>query len=451
LERLNRVRLRKSEVEDSESKSDLKSPQKPLGRALLRLPKSRLAQLLATILIAAQVALFSAPVHAAPPQGPTISTTTYIVQAGDTLSLIAQRYNTTVRAVAELNGILNPNLIYVGQRLLIPQAAGSPPSPTQIHIVQPGETLTRIASRHETTISAIVAANDLANPSLIFVGQRLVIPGSTPSTPLPSPFVAVEFKPLPVIQGQTLAIKVQTNEPVRLTGSFTSRPLTFVGENGHYWALVGIQANAQVGPYPLELRATDGTGKATGASKLIQVIAGDFATEQITLPPEASKLLDPALIKAENEHLSQIIGIFSRQQLWEGLFRAPLQGPLRVTSAFGTRRSYSGGPPTSYHEGLDYGAATGTLVLAAAAGRVALAEDLTVRGKAVIIDHGLGVYSGYYHLSEIAVKAEQEVKQGDLIGKVGSTGLSTGSHLHWEIRVNGIYIDPLQWTRQVFP
>jgi murein DD-endopeptidase MepM/ murein hydrolase activator NlpD len=197
--------------------------------------------------------------------------------------------------------------------------------------------------------------------------------------------------------------------------------------------------------------ATDGTGKATGASKLIQVVAGDFATEQITLPPEASKLLNAALIKAENEHLNQIVAIFSRQPLWEGLFRAPLQGPLRITSAFGARRSYSGGPPTSYHEGLDYGAAVGTSVLAAAAGRVALAEELTVRGKAVIIDHGLGVYSGYYHLSEIAVKAGQKVEQGDLIGKVGSTGLSTGSHLHWEIRVSGVYVNPLQWTQQAFP
>jgi murein DD-endopeptidase MepM/ murein hydrolase activator NlpD len=398
------------------------------------------------------LALGVAPVQAA-------STTTYIVQPGDTLSLIARRYNTTVQAIAELNGILNPNLIYMGQRLIIPSAGDSQPLPTQIHVVQPGDTLTRIASRYETGVSAIVAANNLANPSLIFVGQRLTIPGSATSTPLPSPFIAVELTPLPLIQGQTLAIKVRTDEPVSLAASFTStglsasdnRPLVFVGENGQYWALVGIQATAQGGPYLLELTATDATGKATRTSKLIRVIAGNFATEQIALPPETSKLLDPALIKAENERLSQIVGIFSRQPLWEGLFGVPLRDHLRVTSGFGTRRSYSGGPPTSFHEGLDYGAAAGTSVRAAAAGRVALAEELAVRGKAVIIDHGLGVYSGYYHLSEIAVKAEQKVERGDLIGKVGSTGLSTGSHLHWEIRVGSVYVDPLQWTRQVFP
>jgi len=420
----------------------------PLNRVCL----THWAKLLATILIAAQLALCVAPVQAA-------STTTYIVQPGDILSLIARRYNTTVQAIAELNNISNPNLIYVGQRLIIPIAGDSLPSSTQIHVVQPGDTLTRIASRYGTTISAIVTANDLTNPSLIFVGQRLAIPGYTTSTLLPSPFIAVELTPLSVIQGQTLAIKVQTAEPVSLAASFTStglsasdnRPLVFVGENGQYWALVGIQAIAQVGPYLLELTATDATGKATRTSKLIQVVAGNFATEQITLPPEANKLLDPALIKAENERLSQIVGIFSRQPLWEGLFVVPLRDHLRVTSGFGTRRSYSGGPPTSYHEGLDYGATAGTSVLAAAAGRVALAEELAVRGKAVIIDHGLGVYSGYYHLSEIAVKAGQKVVRGDLIGKVGSTGLSTGSHLHWEIRVGGVYVDPLQWTQQIFP
>jgi len=409
------------------------------------------ARLLAAILIAAQVGLCAPPVQAASP--------TYIVQRGDTLSLIARRYSTTVRAIAELNGIVNPNLIYVSQRLLIPSDGDSPPplrqaqgtALAQIHIVQAGETLTRIASHYGATILAIVAANDLADPSLIFVGQRLAIPSSALSAPLPSPLLAVELKPLPVIQGQTLAIKVQTTEPVNLTGAFDHRPLAFVGEGSSYWALVGINATTQVGPYLLELATTDGSGKMSRTSQLVQVAAGDFVTERIALSSETSKLLDPALVRAENERLRQVFGTFRRQQLWQGLFRVPLQGPLRVTSAFGTRRSYGSGPPTSYHGGVDYGAEVGTPVLAAGRGRVALAEELTVRGSAVIIDHGLGVYSGYYHLSEIAVEAGQEVERGDPIGEVGSTGLSTGPHLHWEIRVTGVYVDPLQWTRQEFP
>ncbi|MBC8262717.1 MAG: LysM peptidoglycan-binding domain-containing M23 family metallopeptidase [Anaerolineales bacterium] len=423
-------------------------------RILSRLStKSAWARLFIVILIAAQVALCAAPVQAAPRQGPATQelTVVHVVRLGETLYSIAQHYGTTIEAIALANHIADPRWIQVGQRLTIPSSRTTPsPQPTT-YTVQRSDTLSLIARRRHTTVQAIAELNCIINPDLIYVGQRLVIPGSAPSAPLPSPFVAVELRPLPVVQGQTLAIEVQTDESVDLTGSLNNRPLAFVREDNRYWALVGIGATAQIGPHLLELTATDDTGKTTGASALVQVIAGDFVTEQIVLSSETSKLLDPALIRAENERLSQVFGTFSRRQLWEGLFRVPLQGPLRVTSAFGTRRSYSGGPPTSYHGGIDYGAEAGTPVLAAGRGRVALAEELTVRGGAVIIDHGLGVYSGYYHLSEITVEAGQEVERGDPIGKVGSTGLSTGSHLHWEIRVSGVYVDSLQWTRQVFP
>jgi murein DD-endopeptidase MepM/ murein hydrolase activator NlpD len=135
--------------------------------------------------------------------------------------------------------------------------------------------------------------------------------------------------------------------------------------------------------------------------------------------------------------------------LWAGPFIVPAEGP--ITSQFGTRRSYNGGPATSYHEGIDYDAPPGASVLAANEGQVALAEPLSVRGKAVIIDHGLGIHSGYYHLSDINVREGQLVKKGDVVGKVGDTGLATGPHLHWEIRVNGINVDPAQWTWQTIP
>ncbi len=419
----------------------------------LKLPKrltTKIAwvRLFAAILIAAQVALCAVTVQAAPAQEPIV---VHVVRLGDTLYSIARHYGTTIEAIAQANHIADPRWIQVGQRLTIPSSETTPsPQPTT-YTVQRGDTLSLIARRHHTTVQAIAELNSILNPDLVYVGQRLAIPGSAPSAPLPSPFVAVELRPLPVVQGQTLAIEVQTDESMNLTGSLDNRPLAFVREDNQYWALVGIGVTAQIGPYLLELTATDGTGQTTRASQLVQVVAGDFVTEQIVLSSETSKLLDPALVRAENERLSQVFGTFSRQQLWEGLFRVPLQGPVRVTSAFGTRRSYGGGPPTSYHGGIDYGAEAGTSVLAAGRGRVALAEELIVRGKAVIIDHGLGVYSGYYHLSGITVQAEQEVERGDPIGKVGSTGLSTGPHLHWEIRVGSVYVDPLQWTRQAFP
>ncbi len=402
------------------------------------------ARCLAAVLIAAHLALCASPVHATSP-------TTYVVQPGDTLSLIARRYDTTVQAIAERNNIPNPNLIYVSQRLIIPSDYDDSTPVAQIHLVQSGETLSRIAQRYGTTVSVVVAANRIADPSLILVGQRLAVPGATASAPLPSPFVSVKLEPPSAIQGQTVAIKVQTDEPVDLAGSLDGRPLIFVGESNSYWSLAGIGASAPLGPYLLELTASDDAGQTTSASELVYIAAGDFITEQIILSPAKGKLLDPALTRAETQRVNQIVGIFDRQRRWEGLFRVPLQGAVRITSAFGTRRSYNGGTPTSYHGGVDYGAEAGTPVLAAGGGRVVLAEELIVRGNAVIIHHGWGVYSGYYHLSEIEVEAGQAVKRGDAIGKVGSSGLSTGAHLHWEIRVSGVYVAPLQWTRHAFP
>jgi murein DD-endopeptidase MepM/ murein hydrolase activator NlpD len=100
---------------------------------------------------------------------------------------------------------------------------------------------------------------------------------------------------------------------------------------------------------------------------------------------------------------------------------------------------------------VDYGARQGALVLAPAAGRVVLADALDVRGNAVILDHGAGVHTGYWHLWKILVREGQSVTQGDVLGRVGTTGLSTGAHLHWEVRVGDVAVDPLQWTRELMP
>jgi murein DD-endopeptidase MepM/ murein hydrolase activator NlpD len=112
---------------------------------------------------------------------------------------------------------------------------------------------------------------------------------------------------------------------------------------------------------------------------------------------------------------------------------------------FGARRTYGSGADITAHLGEDFGAAAGTPVYAPAAGRVALAEALFVRGNAVVLDHGHGFFTGYWHLQRLDVQPGQQVVAGQKLGEVGSTGLSEGPHLHWEMRVNGVAVDPLQW------
>src|SRR5690606_17386730 len=121
----------------------------------------------------------------------------------------------------------------------------------------------------------------------------------------------------------------------------------------------------------------------------------------------------------------------------------PVSSQYVTTSPFGTRRSYNSGPVASYHEGQDFAVPEGVPVLAPGNGTVALAEALNVRGNAVILDHGQGVFTGYWHLSELLVAPGQEVALGDVVGISGNTGLSTGAHLHWELRVYGVAVDPM--------
>jgi len=115
------------------------------------------------------------------------------------------------------------------------------------------------------------------------------------------------------------------------------------------------------------------------------------------------------------------------------------------------RRSYNGGPFGSHHGGIDLAIEEGVPVAAANRGRVVVAEPLKVRGNVAILDHGLGVYSAYYHLSATRVEKGQMVEKGQIVGLVGNTGLSTGAHLHWEMRVTGATVDPLEWTRRTIP
>lgn len=430
------------------------------------------------------------------------TTIAHIVQPGETLFSIARRYGTTVDAITHANGISDPRRIYVGQRLLIP-ATTEPPAAWATHIVRPGETLQAIASQYGTTWRTVAlanrivnpcllvagqvlqlpveeegttaggiytvqpgetlmgiafryglsswelaAANGLANPALLVSGQWLVIPGQRPSW-MPAPFESIELMPLPVQQGQTVRIAVRTDRPVGLAGTLFDRPVRFVEEGGVYYALVGVHAFAEPGLYELTLTATDAEGGQAAVGVGLLVEEGAYGYERIDVPDSRSSLLDATLIVAERERMAQAQSTFSEGRYWHGPLRQPVEAA--ISSYFGTRRSYEGGPYNSYHAGIDFNAGAGTAVRASADGVVVLAEPLTVRGNAIVIDHGWGLLTGYWHLSSIDVAVGQAVRAGDIIGRVGNTGLSTGAHLHWEVFVGGISVDGRQWLAPAYP
>ncbi len=126
-------------------------------------------------------------------------------------------------------------------------------------------------------------------------------------------------------------------------------------------------------------------------------------------------------------------------------FTLPVSADTRRSSLFGDRRVYTysnGSSESSEHAGIDFAVPTGTVVRACARGRVVMAEERIVTGKTIVIEHFPGVYSIYMHLSEFEAAPGALVEQGQCVGRSGSTGLSTGPHLHWEIRVRDSMIDP---------
>jgi murein DD-endopeptidase MepM/ murein hydrolase activator NlpD len=388
---------------------------------------------------------------------PGAKLTEYSVQPGDTLAFIARRFDTTTEDLARLNHLANPHMIYVGQRLLLSTSEADPPGTeapgpfparsSQVYVVQPGDTMARVAARYGMSVWALAQANQLVNPNVIHTGQRLLIPTDEGSSSLPLPFIELEIVPAIAVQGRTVQVSVKTDGEVSLSGDFDGYPLVFVGDAGQYRALIGVPAMAAPGPYPLDLRATIGQ---LGASlhSMLYVAEGDFGLQYITLSAEKAGLLDPDLVAQEAQRIREVTAQVSLPGLWQGPFRVPLAETPGLSAPFGVRRSYNGGPATSYHAGVDYSAGGGEPVYCPARGRIVLAEPLLVRGNAVIVDHGRGVMSGYWHLSQINVTAGQAVEQGEVLGLVGSTGLSTGAHLHWEIQVMGVPVDPLQWVRE---
>jgi murein DD-endopeptidase MepM/ murein hydrolase activator NlpD len=385
----------------------------------------------------------------------------YTVQPGDTLARIALKHNLSPADIALANNLSNPRLIFPGQQLILPgvpppRSPSSTPEPASLHTVLPGETLFEIASRYGVTVGALALTNNLPNPDMIEVGHILKIPTDAPPEPgaRPVPFVAIELSEPVIMQGRTLVVKVNLSTPnARLSGHFEGHPLRFWGgQNGMWWTIIPIHALAEPNTYPIILVANLIDGTSVTAYGNVVVFAGPYGQENIRLDESRGQLLDAELIKIEQEKMTGLWSQVTPRPRWEGPFWYPVEfSQLRITSYFGTRRSYNNGEGVSFHGGTDFGGQVGMPVYAPAAGTVVLAETLTIRGKAVLIDHGVGLFSGYWHLNEIAVTSGQEIQPGDLIGYVGSTGLVTGPHLHWEMRLHGTAVNPLQWIQQTIP
>jgi murein DD-endopeptidase MepM/ murein hydrolase activator NlpD len=247
-------------------------------------------------------------------------------------------------------------------------------------------------------------------------------------------------------QGQVLLVKVPVTEAVtEVKGTFLDRTIPFFremrsGEPAGYLGLVGIDLQDAPGTYELAVTIKKGE-EVKHLSFNVLVAKEKFAVEHLKLPKDQVDLDDKSLArwKKEQEQLRLALAENSALRLWQSHFVEPVNG--KRTGIFGSVRIMNG-QPRNPHNGEDIGAPLGTDVAATNDGIVRLTVDHFFSGKGVIVDHGLGFYSMYFHLSEILVKDGDLVKVGQVIGKVGATGRATGPHLHWGVKLNGARVNP---------
>lgn len=229
---------------------------------------------------------------------------------------------------------------------------------------------------------------------------------------------------------------VRTDAPAA-HGTIAGAPLRFFPVEGGSAAIIGIDLDRAPGTLPIrvELRG----GGAEWAE--LEVRARQFPEERLTVPKTYVEP-DPATLRRIAREQKRLAALWTRigaAPLWNGAFAAPTEGP--AGSPFGLRRFFNG-EPRSPHAGIDFKAPEGAPVHAANRGRVVLAENLFFTGNTVVVDHGLGVFTVYVHLSRLGVRPGALVDKGQEIGKVGMTGRATGPHLHFAVRVGEARIDP---------
>ena len=233
--------------------------------------------------------------------------------------------------------------------------------------------------------------------------------------------------------------------PLDVSISLDGKPLDVFWTGSGYMALFAFDFDEPPGQHRLTIGAFNpGTQVVLDEVVIITVEEYEFPFEEVGLPVQLLRLLDRELNEAELAMLDEVYAGRTQPLRWDWPYISPVPGEL-ITSRFGGDRVYNGGMWESYHTGTDFRRFVGDPVQATADGVVVVAEEVDIRGNLVIIDHGYGVFSQYAHQSELLVQVGDHVKQGQTVGLAGGTGRSVGPHLHFEIIVNGITVDPIRW------
>ncbi|GAA4003499.1 M23 family metallopeptidase [Deinococcus rubellus] len=404
----------------------------------------------------------------------------YTVQKGDTLYSLARANNLKVEDLRRLNNLSSDSLA-VGQVLrlsaseALPPAAPNPGTPVPV--------LPKTSAPKSSTQPP--ATRQPTKPPPAPSGFTLTLPSAF--SPVPSPAIPAPPKPAPASAAPESPprppVMVRVGSSFEVGGVRVTLPEQLSMGDAFSVKLTGKGAQGAAVRFPSELgedvRQPDETLTPYGAAGvyvvpgrvvlgkttpvIVEIVVGGEVVRgiiplrpkpggpvvQLHLSPRvAAKLTDPG--KAAEDAMVNKAYLSRGLPIWTKPFAAAVPNPP-IPGSFGQSRTYTPGSPVTYHYGADYPAKLGTPIRAVNDGTVVIAGLYPVRGGLVMIDHGGGVSSLYFHQSKILVKVGQSVKRGDVIGQVGTTGISEGPHLHLEIRVRGEATQPADWINRLWP
>lgn len=279
-----------------------------------------------------------------------------------------------------------------------------------------------------------------------------------------APPAAIVIAPSSARQGQTVVIRLEVDDPAAPVaaigglgppGEAPGAALAFApGYDGRLVAFGGVAMNERAAGLAITPVIRNALGLETRALVAgIEVVDAGFPEQRLALPGPLVPLLEHSVRELEALTVASVLAASAAEPHWRGPFLVPVRGTVLTTH--GARRTYvdlAGREiARSQHPGIDIAAPLGVPLVAPANGVVAFTGTWSLRGNVVVLDHGARVHSVYAHLASIAVEAGQQVTRGELLGRVGSTGLSVGPHLHWEVWAGGVVVDPLEWTRSDGP
>lgn len=260
-----------------------------------------------------------------------------------------------------------------------------------------------------------------------------------------APALTVEMSSAAPKQGGLVAVTLRSD--VALASAAASSggrefPLERDGEGRLFLGLVGVDFESATGARALDLAVEGLCGDRHSARRTLEVRSGRFPVQKLKVDPAYVEPPESELerIREDKEKVGRVWGSGDPRRMWNGPFALPVDAPARDN--FGSRRVFNGKPRSS-HEGADLAAPAGAPVRAPGPARVALADELYFSGGTVILDHGAGLFTMYFHLSRIDVRAGDVIPAGREIGAVGATGRATGPHLHWGARLDRARINPL--------